>query len=82
VPALRSHKPDFIFISAGFDAHRDDPLGQLCLLESDYTWATRLILDIADTLSAGRVVSTLEGGYDVDALANCVEAHVAVLIQG
>jgi acetoin utilization deacetylase AcuC-like enzyme len=82
VPALLSHKPDFIFISAGFDAHRDDPLGQLCLLEPDYTWATRLILDIANTLSAGRVISTLEGGYDVDALASCVEAHVAVLIEG
>jgi acetoin utilization deacetylase AcuC-like enzyme len=82
VPALVSHKPDFIFISAGFDAHRDDPLGQLCLLESDYTWATRLILDIADALSAGRLISTLEGGYDVDALASCVAAHVTVLIQG
>jgi len=82
VPALLSHKPDFIFISAGFDAHRDDPLGQLCLLESDYTWVTRLILDIANTLSEGRVISTLEGGYNVDALANCVEAHVQVLTQG
>lgn len=82
VPALLSHKPDFIFISAGFDAHRDDPLGHLCLLESDYAWATRLILDIADTLSGGRVMSTLEGGYDLNALASCVEAHVEVLVQG
>ena len=82
IPALLSHKPDFIFISAGFDAHKDDPLGQLMLLQEDYTWVTRLIVDIANDLCGGRIVSTLEGGYDLTALANCVEAHVQVLIDG
>lgn len=82
VPALLSHKPDFIFISAGFDAHRDDPLGQLSFLEEDYIWVTRLIVDIANDLSRGRLVSTLEGGYDLAALSNCVEAHVQVLVDG
>lgn len=82
VPVLLTHKPDLIFISAGFDAHRDDPLGALLLTEADYIWATRLITDLAGTLCGGRVVSTLEGGYDIDALARCVEGHVGVLIQG
>jgi acetoin utilization deacetylase AcuC-like enzyme len=80
VPALLLHKPDFIFISAGFDAHRDDPLGELSLLEDDYAWATRLIMDMANDFSKGRLVSTLEGGYDLDALASCVETHVEVLL--
>jgi acetoin utilization deacetylase AcuC-like enzyme len=82
IPALLSHKPDFIFISAGFDAHKDDPLGELCLLEDDYAWATRLIMDIAKDFSKGRLVSTLEGGYDLEALASCVETHVGVLVGG
>ena len=82
VPALLSHKPDFIFVSAGFDAHKDDPVGQLSLLEEDYVWVTQLIVDIANDLSRGRLVSTLEGGYDLTALANCVEAHVQVLVEG
>ncbi len=80
IPALLSHKPDFIFISAGFDAHRDDPLGELCLLEDDYAWVTGLIMDIAADFSKGRLVSTLEGGYDLEALASCVGVHLGVLV--
>jgi len=80
--ALHAHQPDFVLISAGFDAHQDDPLGELSLQESDYTWVTRLIVDIANTYAEGRILSTMEGGYNVDALASCVEAHVQVLIEG
>jgi len=63
-------------ISAGFDAHRDDPLAALSLIEDDYTWVTRQLLAAADQHCQSRVVSTLEGGYDLDALARSVEAHV------
>ncbi len=79
--ALHTHKPDFILISAGFDAHRDDPLGELSLEESDYIWITRMIVDIANTYAEGRILSTMEGGYNIDALANCVEAHLQVLVE-
>jgi acetoin utilization deacetylase AcuC-like enzyme len=82
IPALEAHRPDFILISAGFDAHRDDPLASLELEEADYIWVTRTIMDIAATFSEGRLMSTLEGGYNVDALASCVEAHVGTLING
>lgn len=79
LPALAAHKPDFIFVSAGFDAHVDDPLGWLELVEADYRWVTELIVDQANTFAGGRIVSTLEGGYDLAALAASVEAHVATL---
>ena len=67
------------FISAGFDAHRDDDLGQLGLVEADYTWMTERIKEIADKYAKGRIVSSLEGGYNLDALARSVEAHVRAL---
>ena len=76
LPAIDAHKPDLLLISAGFDAHRDDPLAALSLIEDDYTWVTRQLLAAADQHCQGRVVSTLEGGYDLDALARSVEAHV------
>jgi len=76
LPAIEAHKPDLLLISAGFDAHRDDPLGELSLVEDDYTWVTKQLLAAADQHCQGRVVSTLEGGYDLDALASSVEAHV------
>jgi len=79
LPALTAFKPDFIVISAGFDAHGDDPLGQLRLTETDFAWATGAIMDVARDLCAGRVVSVLEGGYNLDALADCVTAHVETL---
>jgi len=77
--ALRSFTPDFVLISAGFDAHRDDPLGELMLTESGYGEMTRIVKVIAETHCSGRIVSVLEGGYHPNALARSVEAHLAVL---
>ena len=79
LPALRDFKPEFILISAGFDAHADDPLANLNLTEDDYAWITREIMAIAEECCAGRVVSTLEGGYDLEALARSVRAHISQL---
>jgi acetoin utilization deacetylase AcuC-like enzyme len=70
-----------IFISAGFDAHRADPLANLMLTEADFAWITREICAIADRHAAGRVVSSLEGGYDLEALGNSAAAHVAALME-
>ena len=78
-PALERHRPDMIFVSAGFDAHREDPLGGLRLEDEDFAWVTREIRERADGLCSGRIVSTLEGGYNVDALSRCVLAHLAEL---
>ncbi|MCV2356288.1 histone deacetylase family protein [Paucibacter sp. B2R-40] len=79
MPALEEFKPEMIFISAGFDAHREDDLGQLGLVESDYEWITQRIKAVADTCSQGRIVSCLEGGYNLDALARSVGVHLRVL---
>ena len=81
LPALETHRPQLIFVSAGFDAHRADPLGGLLLDDADYTWVTRLICDAARRFANGRVISALEGGYDLDALARSAGAHVAALQQ-
>ncbi|MDN5788994.1 histone deacetylase family protein [Pseudorhodobacter sp.] len=78
-PAIDAFAPELILISAGFDAHRDDPLANLNWSTDDFTWLTRRICDLADTHCAGRVVSALEGGYDLPALAASAAAHVAVL---
>ena len=79
LPRLHAFKPEMIFISAGFDAHRDDELGQMGLVEQDYVWMTEQIKAVAKLYAQGRVVSCLEGGYNLDALARCVEAHIRVL---
>ncbi len=79
LPALMAFKPDFIFISAGFDAHRDDPLADLKLTENDFAWATHELAKAAKILCGGRLVSVLEGGYNLDALAASAVAHVDVL---
>jgi len=81
LPAVEKFAPEMIFISAGFDAHRDDPLANLNLVEADFAWATQEICALAERVAAGRVVSTLEGGYDLDALAASVAAHVRVLME-
>lgn len=81
LPALDGFAPEMLLISAGFDAHRSDPLAQLLLEEADYTWATEQLLDIADRHGGGRVVSTLEGGYDLVALGASAAAHVRVLMS-
>ncbi|MEM9429500.1 MAG: histone deacetylase family protein [Pseudomonadota bacterium] len=82
LPALDAHRPEMIFISAGFDAHRDDPLANLEFDEDDFVWATREIMAVAGTHSGGRVVSTLEGGYNLAALASSTAAHVKALMGG
>jgi acetoin utilization deacetylase AcuC-like enzyme len=79
MPALEAFKPQMIFISAGFDAHREDDLGQLGLVEADYAWITGQVRQIAKRHAQGRIVSCLEGGYNLSALARSVEAHVRVL---
>lgn len=79
LPPLRRFKPELLIISAGFDAHRDDPLAQMELVDADFVWATRQLADVARDHSRGRIVSTLEGGYDLDALSRCVVGHVAAL---
>jgi len=81
LPALNEHKPEMIFISAGFDAHRDDPLGGMGLVEDDYTWITQQIMAVAREHAQGRIVSFLEGGYDPSALARSVVAHVKALAE-
>jgi acetoin utilization deacetylase AcuC-like enzyme len=82
LPRLQVFRPELVLISAGFDAHRRDPLANLNLLEADFDWATRKIMAVADTSAGGRVVSVLEGGYDLEGLANSAAAHVAALMQG
>ena len=79
MPRLESFRPQMIFISAGFDAHREDGLGQLGLVEADYTWMTLRIKELADRHAKGRIVSCLEGGYNLSALARSVAAHLRVL---
>ena len=79
MPRLESFRPEMIFISAGFDAHREDDLGQLGMTEADYSWITSRIKDVARRHAQGRIVSCLEGGYNLDALARSVEAHVREL---
>jgi acetoin utilization deacetylase AcuC-like enzyme len=79
MPRLEAFQPEMIFISAGFDAHRDDELGQLGLVEQDYTWITQRIKEVADRHAQGRIVSCLEGGYNLGALARSVAAHLRVL---
>ena len=79
LPALEQFKPQMIFISAGFDAHREDDLGQLGMVEADYEWITRRIVDLAGRHAQGRIVSCLEGGYHLGALARSVAAHLRVL---
>jgi acetoin utilization deacetylase AcuC-like enzyme len=79
LPALKRFRPQLIYISAGFDAHRDDPLAQLQLEEDDYAWITHEVRDVAEAYAGGRVVSTLEGGYNLEALGRSVVAHVRML---
>jgi acetoin utilization deacetylase AcuC-like enzyme len=79
LPALDAFKPDMVLISAGFDAHAEDDLGQMALVEADYVWMTQQLMAVADKHAQGRVVSMLEGGYNLGALARSVEAHVGAL---
>ena len=82
LPALEAHKPEFIFISAGFDAHREDPLAGLKLTEADYAWVTRELVAVAARHAQRRIVSTLEGGYSLSALGRSAVEHVRELVEG
>ena len=81
LPRLDEFRPELLIISAGFDAHMRDPLANINLAEADFVWATQKIMDIADRYAGGRVVSLLEGGYDLQALGNSVAAHIATLMR-
>ena len=81
LPALEAFAPDFVIVSAGFDAHADDPLAQTKLATESYARMTRLVLDLARRSSQGRLVALLEGGYDLDALSASVEATVGELVS-
>jgi acetoin utilization deacetylase AcuC-like enzyme len=82
LPRLRDFGPELVVISAGFDAHKRDPLANLQLVESDFAWATQQLMEIADKSAQGRVVSVLEGGYDLEGLSQSAAAHVTALMRG
>ena len=82
LPRLRDFRPELIVVSAGFDAHMRDPLANLNLVEADFGWVTRQIMGVADMWAQGRIVSVLEGGYDLEALAQSAAAHVTALMRG
>ena len=79
LPRLEEFRPQMLFVSAGFDAHREDELGQLGLVEADYAWITKRLVELAERHAGGRIVSCLEGGYNLSALARSVAAHLRVL---
>jgi acetoin utilization deacetylase AcuC-like enzyme len=80
LPALERHRPELIFVSAGFDAHREDPLAGLKLADADYAWVTRELIAVAAKHAKGRIVSTLEGGYALGALGRSVAEHIRELV--
>ena len=82
MPALEAFKPELVFISAGFDAHREDPLAGLRFVDADYAWVTRELAGVATRHAKGRIVSTLEGGYALSALGRSAAEHVKELIAG
>jgi acetoin utilization deacetylase AcuC-like enzyme len=82
LPRLTEYGPELVIISAGFDAHARDPLANINLVENDFVWATQKLMEVADRCAGGRLVSVLEGGYDLQALGNSVAAHVTTLMRG
>jgi len=80
LPALEQFEPEMIFVSAGFDAHRDDEMSYVSLTDADFRWVSEEIVRMADISASGRIVSALEGGYEVHSLARCVEAHMRVMM--
>jgi len=80
LPALEKFAPDMVFVSAGFDAHQDDDMSNVSLTDADFTWVTERIIQVAAKSASGRIVSTLEGGYEFNSLARCVESHIRVLM--
>jgi acetoin utilization deacetylase AcuC-like enzyme len=82
LPRLRDFAPELLIISAGFDAHYRDPLANMALDSADYRWVTQQLMDVADASAGGRIVSVLEGGYDLQGLSESVDAHVTTLMRG
>ena len=80
LPALNSFQPEIVFVSAGFDAHRDDDMSHVSLEDADFLWVSERIAEVARRSASGRIVSTLEGGYELHSLARCVELHLRVLM--
>ncbi len=80
LPALEQFQPEVIFVSAGFDAHRDDDMSNVSLTDSDFRWVTEQIVRVAGSSASGRIISVLEGGYELHSLARCTETHVRVLM--
>lgn len=80
LPALQEFEPELVFVSAGFDAHRDDDMSHVSLTDADFRWVSERIAEVAQSSASGRIVSVLEGGYELKSLARCVEAHVRVLM--
>jgi acetoin utilization deacetylase AcuC-like enzyme len=80
IPALERHRPQIIYVSAGFDAHREDPLAGLKLTEADYAWVTRELMALAHKHSSSRLISTLEGGYALSALGRSVTEHIREIL--
>jgi acetoin utilization deacetylase AcuC-like enzyme len=81
LPALHAFRPQMIFVSAGFDAHKEDDLGGMALVEADYAWMTHRLVEVARAHAQGRIVSCLEGGYNLSALGRSVVAHVKALAE-
>jgi acetoin utilization deacetylase AcuC-like enzyme len=81
LPALHAHRPQMIFISAGFDAHKEDDLASMALVEADYAWITHRLVEVARQYAKGRIVSCLEGGYNLSALGRSVAAHIKALAE-
>ena len=81
LPALREHQPQMLFISAGFDSHYEDDMGGLGLVENDYFWVTQQLMDLAKECGHRRIVSTLEGGYNLSSLARSAVAHIKALAE-
>lgn len=80
LPALEDFSPELVFVSAGFDAHRDDDMSHVSLTDSDYRWVSEQIVKVAERSASGRVISVLEGGYELNSLARCAELHVRALM--
>ena len=81
LPALEAFQPEMVFVSAGFDAHRDDDMSHVSLTDADFKWASERIVEVANQSASGRIISALEGGYELKSLARCVEAHIRVLMD-
>ena len=80
LPALAAFQPEMVFVSAGFDAHRDDDMSHVALTDADFKWVSERIVEVANQFASGRIISVLEGGYELKSLARCVETHIRVLM--